>query len=163
MPADKREPGGRRFDPSTVGTVLVIPHEATSLEGSGRALAAGAEPLREAFSPASAEAVRLPRPWPFRPTELAKAKPAKPAKPQAALGTDAPSCRLGQKPEMVGSQGASRRESATAAGEHRILVRDWGGGRFRGMPLRHVSGTINPLSCYDTLVKAPRRQQRLSR
>ena len=84
MPADKREPGGRRFDPSTVGTVLVIPHEATSLEGSGRALAAGAEPLREAFSPASAEAVRLPRPRPFRPTELAKAKPAK---PQAALGT----------------------------------------------------------------------------
>ena len=49
VPADKREPGGRRFDPSTVGTVLVIPHEATSLEGSGRALAAGAEPLREGF------------------------------------------------------------------------------------------------------------------
>ena len=59
----------------------------------------------------------LPWPWPFRPTELLK----------AALGPfrrleDPPFCRLGQKAEMVGSQGASRRESATAAGEHRSLV-----------------------------------------
>ena len=155
MPADKREPGGRRFDPSTVGTVLVIPHEATSLEGSGRALAAGAEPLREAFSPASAEAVRLPRPWPFRPTELAKAKPAKPLWAKMRLLAGLVRSQRWWAPRAPPDE--SRPQPLANTGF------SFGGGRFRGMPLRHVSGTINPLSCYDTLVKAPRRQQRLSR